>query len=90
MKSKIVSRYAFQSKSSPGRHYETLRYDNGTLSCNCPGWTKNALRVCKHTRGVQMQLAIDAMGKERIAMPTAVALVKQGKPQSLRKIRYEE
>jgi len=33
--------------------YEVLLYDDGCISCNCPGWTfkrKGKPRECKHTR----------------------------------------
>jgi hypothetical protein len=46
--------YWFESSSGSGS-YETIRYNDGTVSCNCPGWTKrtrNGGRECKHTRAV--------------------------------------
>jgi len=86
MSKKIVSRYAFQSKSNPGLHYETLRYSDGTLTCNCPGWTRHARRVCKHTSGVQMQLMIE---QQKLPTPMTVTTFSKGK-ETCRKIRYEE
>lgn len=51
--------YAWRFLSSDGdRTYETLRYTDGSLSCDCPGWTRrvgaNGERTCKHCREVQM------------------------------------
>ena len=43
------------------REYETLRYTDGALSCNCPGWTRriaaDGTRSCKHTRSVDLNRA---------------------------------
>lgn len=55
---KIRCTYWFDSSSSDNR-YETLEYENGTTSCNCPGWARrcvNGVRTCKHTRSVQAGL----------------------------------
>jgi hypothetical protein len=41
------------SSSSPGKVYETLVFQDGSTSCNCPGWTRRVApdktRSCKHT-----------------------------------------
>lgn len=46
--------WTFASDSNPDRVYQTLRYTDGTASCNCPGWTRRVAgagsRSCKHTR----------------------------------------
>ena len=46
--------WTFASDSNPDREYQTLRYPDGALSCNCPGWTRHVAgdgsRSCKHTR----------------------------------------
>jgi len=43
--------------SSDGmKTYQVLKYKDGSLSCDCPGWTKrcvNGVRTCKHVRLVQ-------------------------------------
>lgn len=44
--------WRFRSSSGSGM-YETLKYDDGSLSCDCPGWTRRAIRSCKHTRAVE-------------------------------------
>ena len=57
--SKPISRvWMFPSDSNPAITYETLMYTDGSLSCNCPGWTRrlaaDGSRSCKHTRAVDM------------------------------------
>lgn len=50
--------WQFRSDSNPDKEYETLRYVDGSTSCNCPGWTRrvaaDGTRSCKHTRAVDM------------------------------------
>lgn len=47
--------YAWRFNSSSGdKVYETLQYEDGTTSCDCPGWTRRAIRDCKHTRAVRL------------------------------------
>lgn len=54
MAKKIAKVWTFSSSSDPDKTYETLRYTDGTTSCNCPGWTRrtasDGTRSCKHTR----------------------------------------
>ena len=50
---KPVHMWRFQSSSGSGT-YETLQYNDGSLSCDCPGWTRRAIRSCKHTRAVEL------------------------------------
>ena len=49
----VAHRWTFKSKSNPSQvPYETILYRDGTISCNCPGWTRrnaNGVRECKHT-----------------------------------------
>lgn len=51
----IHTAFSFAS-SSGGKLYQTLLYDDGTTSCDCPGWTRrvqpDGSRTCKHTRSV--------------------------------------
>jgi len=52
----MTKEFKFPSKSSPGKEYTTLLYDDGTTSCNCRGWTNkksNKERECVHTRKVE-------------------------------------
>ena len=54
--------YAYCFKSSNGSAlYETLQYTDGSLSCDCPGWTRrvssDGSRTCKHVRSVQIGTA---------------------------------
>lgn len=55
MSAAIVTCYVFESESNCEKIYQTLIYDNGSLSCDCPGWRfkRNALRTCKHVRLVE-------------------------------------
>jgi|GEM_PF-1500460 len=60
--SKPISQvWQFPSDSNPDKEYETLRYTDQSLSCNCPGWTRRVAadgsRSCKHTRAVDMGTA---------------------------------
>ena len=53
--------WTFGSDSSPGVEYETLQYQDDSMSCNCPGWTRRVAadgsRSCKHTRAVDLGTA---------------------------------
>lgn len=40
--------------SSSSKIYQTIKYTDGYVSCNCPGWTRRAVRECKHTNMVHM------------------------------------
>ena len=61
MKPPISQVWQFPSDSNPDKEYETLRYTDGSMSCNCPGWTRrvaaDGTRSCKHTRSVHMGTA---------------------------------
>ncbi len=61
MKKPISQVWTFDSDSNPDINYETLRYTDGSTSCNCRGWTQrvaaNGSRSCKHTRAVDMGTA---------------------------------
>lgn len=61
MKKPISQVWTFESDSNPDISYETLRYTDGSTSCNCRGWTQrvaaNGTRSCKHTRAVDMGTA---------------------------------
>lgn len=52
----IIKKFRFESSSSD-KVYETLLYEDGTTSCNCPGWTRHVdikgRRSCKHTKQVE-------------------------------------
>ena len=52
MKKEIIRRETYRSSSNASKLYETLLYDDGTTSCNCPGWTRRVApdgsRTCKH------------------------------------------
>ena len=59
MSKRIIKAWVFRSDSNPDKTYETLKYDDDTTSCSCPGWTRRVERSCKHTRMVDMRLADD-------------------------------
>ena len=46
----------FFFEGSAKEPYQTIVYTDGSLSCNCPGWTRrvqpDGTRSCKHTRTV--------------------------------------
>ena len=53
--------WTFSSDSTPDKEYQTLQYQDGSTSCNCPGWTRRVAqdgsRSCKHTRQVDLGTA---------------------------------
>ncbi len=53
MTKQITRVWSFASDSNPNIEYQTLRYADGTTSCNCKGWTRritaDGTRSCKHT-----------------------------------------
>lgn len=57
----IAKVWKFESASNPNKSYETLQYEDGSTSCNCPGWCrrvdKKGNRSCRHTRAVDMGTA---------------------------------
>lgn len=61
MKQSISQVWTFTSDSNPDINYETLRYTDQSMSCNCPGWTRrvaaDGTRSCKYTRAVDMGTA---------------------------------
>ncbi len=61
MSKQITRVWSFASDSNPNVEYQTLRYADGTTSCNCKGWTRrittDGSRSCKHTRAVDMGTA---------------------------------
>lgn len=56
---KVYKVWAFEGSGK--EPYQTLQYEDASLSCNCPGWTRRVAndgsRSCKHTRLVQMDMA---------------------------------
>ncbi len=61
MNKQITRVWSFASDSNPRIEYQTLQYTDGTVSCNCKGWTRRVAadgsRSCKHTRLVDMGTA---------------------------------
>ena len=60
IKKAIAKVWTFAS-SSGSNTYETLQYNDGSTSCECPGWTRRVAadgsRSCKHTRLVDQGIA---------------------------------
>lgn len=55
----IAHTFPYVSKSDPSKNYKCLVYKDGTMSCNCPGWTRrvvNGVRECKHTQCTEASL----------------------------------
>lgn len=47
-----IKTWTFPSSSSPGKTYETVQWEDGSLSCECRGWTvkkEGRERSCTHT-----------------------------------------
>ena len=53
--------WTFRSDSNAAVDYQTLQYADGSMSCNCAGWTRRVAadgsRSCKHTRSVDLGTA---------------------------------
>jgi hypothetical protein len=62
-KKEPVFSWAFTSSKARGGqiiNYETRLKEDGTLSCNCPGWIfakKNQTRGCKHTKQIEGEVS---------------------------------
>ena len=99
----VAKVWEFESSSSSKR-YQTLQYTDGYVSCNCPGWTRRAVRECKHTRMVEMGtadhncVAMKDKTLQTAATPAPVPQVAPAKPKTkknvkapgLRKVRWKE
>lgn len=62
---KVAKVWYMPSKSNPSVTYETLQYNDGSLSCNCPGWCKrvatDGTRSCCHVRLIHAGIAKPAL-----------------------------
>lgn len=58
MNKDIAALFVFQSDSNASVQYQTLQYVDGSLSCDCRGWTfkRGPVRTCKHVRFVEAGL----------------------------------
>lgn len=58
----IATTYVFASSSNPKKTYQTLQYVDGSLSCDCSGWTKrvqpDGTRTCRHVRAVDAGVTV--------------------------------
>lgn len=64
MKAQTINQIWAFGSSSGGNVYQTIRWESGAVSCDCPGWTRRVApdgsRSCKHTRMVDLGLADQA------------------------------
>lgn len=78
----VIQENTFQSSSDASLRYTTLTYADGTMSCNCPGWTRRVAadgsRECKHTRTVQLE---NERGAKRVK-PAPLPLKELPKPKA--------
>jgi len=96
--------WEFES-SSGKKTYQTILYTDGYLSCNCFGWTRRAIRECKHTNMVNLGTAdnqcvsmVDLQKKKaapipvvtQTVKPTKVAPVKAATPKKKKKHLLED
>ena len=79
---KIIETFNFASASSAAV-YQTVKYSDGTVSCNCPGWTNKkkgaSERTCRHAKAVVGVLSVCAKvskGAKVVKVPT----VAKGQP----------
>ena len=71
--------FEFPSKSSPGKVYKTLLYDDGTTSCNCRGWTTKKSekeRECVHTRQVEASNPVGSKPKAKAGLVRTAPVAK--------------
>lgn len=66
----------FDSSSSSAKYSTQYDTKTGKGTCNCPGWTKRAVRECKHTK----ELAKYRDGIQPLALLTEKKLVPEGDP----------
>ena len=62
----VQDTHFFSSDSNPGKEYQVIVWSDGTVSCDCPGWTRRVPvggRTCKHTRKVQFGLQAASVEK---------------------------
>jgi hypothetical protein len=51
----VIHSWRFPSSSNPNKIYQTLKYADGSTSCDCKGWTMKRYgqeRGCRHTAAV--------------------------------------
>ena len=77
----IEPRHTLNTLSSNGMTvYTAVLWEDGTTSCNCPGWwsKKGKVRTCKHTvRAEKLTTSIDETGGRSVPV-TAAETAKQG------------
>lgn len=61
---KALSAWAFPS-SQGTTSYEVVLWNDGSVSCNCPGWIYNKARICKHTKIVADEAKKILSGEEK-------------------------
>ena len=99
----ITTVYFYESDSKPGKEYQTLKYSDGSTSCECHGWTRRVdpqgNRSCKHTRDVESGQArgcvrwYDAHSSDRTSAPTPQPIrtkTRAPKPQAERVFTFDD
>ena len=96
----IAKVWTFRSDSNPKKFYETLLYEDGSTSCNCPGWTRqvrgNGQRTCKHVRMVAQGIADEMcyrttkLGKRVTVSVTIEDTPVVSKPANTRKVSFDD
>lgn len=70
--------YLFESESRPGNYYQTLVYADGTMSCNCKGWTRQVARdgsrTCRHCREILAGVADQTCSKKVVLQSVTVSV----------------
>jgi len=86
MPKSLIKVWVFASSSDPNRQYQTLQYSDGSITCECPGWTRrvqpNGTRTCKHVRSVDQGRAdVEALGyHDYRILPQDTSFVTRPKP----------
>ena len=96
MSKRIIRTFQFRSSSNPSQIWTTLLYDNGTASCNCPGWTRHTgedgSRTCKHIIAAGIApVSVTAPIERDVPTPGRAKKAKHGNPakiaQEMRTVR---
>jgi len=81
---------SYESNSSPGKFYQVLIYEDATLSCNCPGWTRcvqrDGSRTCRHVREVEREGYSVHHKTPAALVPSASRRSLEGKPEQIRMV----
>lgn len=92
MKTRRVKHWQFPSKTTDAV-YTVILWDNGSLSCDCKGWTYKKpdcdVRYCKHTFQVMQQLRLEQVPVQP-ATEERVNQIKEAKKEEERTFNFAE